>query len=240
MKKIEILLIAFLISGCTITIGPKKKYPSKKRNYTYHIVRKGENLFRISKYYYDGKTVEEIKRGIERIRKANKMKDYNIKVGQKLLIPYTSKHQPPYPLLPPASDEKVNDKKIPVKKEPIIKDFIWPADGKIICDFGELGNKGIDLLVKPGSEVYAVMDGEVVCVAFTQKYGETLIIKHKNNIFTVYAHDININVKEGEKVKKGQIVGKIKRGRKKRYLHFEIRESGEPVDPFYYLPKKEK
>jgi len=237
MKKFEIFLLIFLISGCTISIGTKKQRPSQRRKYTYHIVRKGENLFRISKYYYDGKTTQEIKDGIERIRKANKMKDYNIKVGQKLLIPGTSKHQPSYALLPPAEVEK-----LPVEKKPIIKEklLLWPVEGKIICNFGDFGNKGIDLLVPPGSKVYAVMDGKVVCVTFTQKYGETLIIEHRDNLFTVYAHDFNIHVREGEKVKKGQIVGKIKTGSKKRYLHFEIRKSGKPVNPLYYLPKKEK
>jgi len=243
-KQIEIFLIIFLISGCTFTVGTGSK--KRERNYTYHYVRKGENLFRISKYYYNGKNVSEIKKGIERIKKANHLSDSNIKLGQKLLIPGTYKKQPSYALTPPEEIKKTikAKKRETGRKEeyiPIIKDkaFIWPVEGKIINAYGEFGNKGIDIEVNPGSEVVATCSGTVIYTGITAKYQETIIIKHTDNLYTIYGHDMEILAKKGEGVKKGQIIARIKSGtQKKRYFHFEIRIGENPVDPLKYLPEK--
>lgn len=243
IRKIEIGFFIFLISGCAITIATKPQ----KENYTYHEVKKGENLFRISKYYYEEETVEKIKEGVERIKKANNLKDETISVGQKLLIPGTNKKQPAFPLLPP-TDIQIQPPQIIPKissetETKIVKDsvFIWPCDGKIICRFGEIGNKGIDLMVEPGINVLSSLDGEVVFAGNTKKYDETIIIKHPQSIYTVYAHDIEIKVKNGDKVKKGEIIGRVKSGtQKKRYIHFEIVIDGVNVDPLKYLPQKDE
>ena len=246
-EKLELFLILILISGCAITVGTKSEKKVRRKSYTYHYVRKGENLFRISKYYYDAKTVKEIKRGIERIKRANNLKDENLYVGQKLLIPGTYKKQPSYPLLPPKEVIQKEKYETPIAKEespqphPIIKDkaFVWPVKGKIICKYGELGNKGIDILVEPGSEVVAASGGEVVYVGITGKYKETIIIKHTEQLYTIYGHDIEILVKKGDRVKKGQVIGKIKgETQRKRYIHFEIRISSQPVNPLIYLPEE--
>ncbi|MFN4226614.1 MAG: peptidoglycan DD-metalloendopeptidase family protein [Candidatus Ratteibacteria bacterium] len=244
LKKIELGLFIFLISGCAVTIATK----SEKKNFTYHEVRKGETLFRISKYYYEGETVEKIKQGVEKIMKANNLKDENISVGQKLLIPETNKQQPSYALLPPTDIKpqplQTLDTKTPDIETKIVKEsmFIWPITrGKIICKFGELGNKGIDLMVEPGIEVIATADGEVVFAGNTKKYDETIILKHSSSIYTVYAHDLEIKVKNGDKVKKGEIIGKVKSGtQKKRYLHFEIIIDSVNVDPLKYLPAQDE
>lgn len=251
-KQIEIFLMVFLISGCTFTVGTRTTRTKKDKNYTYHYVRKGENLFRISKYYYNGKNVKEIKKGIERIKKVNNIeKETSIKVGQKLLIPGTYKKQPSYALTPPSeiTATKTTTAKSPqtqkenTKEEymPIVKDkaFIWPVKGDIICKYGEFGNKGIDIEVDPGNNVVSSAAGTVIFTGLTAKYQETIIIQHTDNLRTIYGHDIEILVKNGEKVKKGQVIGKIKSGtQKKRYLHFEIRINENTVNPLNYLPEK--
>ncbi|MCM8818550.1 MAG: peptidoglycan DD-metalloendopeptidase family protein [Candidatus Omnitrophica bacterium] len=238
IERIEIGFLLVLICGCAITVATKPE----KESYTYHIVRKGENLFRISKYYYEEETVEKIKEGVNKIKKANNLKDDGIFEGQKLLIPDTKKTQPSYSLLPPSdiqsmySSTKVS---LPVEKLSIIKEspFIWPIKGKIICGFGELGNKGIDLMVEPGSDIVASDSGEVVYVGKTNKYDEAIILKHSQNIYTVYAHDLEPKVNTGDKVKKGDIVAKVKSGtQKKRYIHFEIIIDKVYVNPLEYLP----
>ncbi|MCM8785819.1 MAG: peptidoglycan DD-metalloendopeptidase family protein [Candidatus Omnitrophica bacterium] len=240
LKRIELGLFIFLISGCAITIATKPE----KVNFTYHEVRKGETLFRISKYYYEGETVEKIKQGIEKIMKANNLKNENISVGQRLLIPETNKQQPSYALLPPADIKPqsfVETKTLEIETK-IVKEsmFIWPVYGKIICKFGELENKGIDLIVEPATDVVASQDGEVVFAGNTKKYDETIIIKHNPSIYTVYAHDLEIKVKNGDRVKKGETIGKVKSGtQRKRYIHFEIIIDGVNVDPLKYLPTPE-
>lgn len=239
--KIEFFIVLFLVSGCTFTIGTGTS-KKKSSNYTYHYVRKGENLFRISKYYYNGNNVEEIKKGIERIKKANNLKNDSIYVGQKLIIPDTTKKQPSYALTPPPdvktdfSPEATTETHMPIIKD---KAFIWPVEGKVICKFGELGNRGIDIEVNPGSDVFASASGVVSFTGNTTKFQETIIIKHTGDLYTIYGHDLEILVKKDEKVKKGQIIGRIKSGtQKKRYLHFEIVIGENPVDPLNYLPEK--
>jgi len=237
LKKIEIGFFIFLITGCTITVATKPE----KETYTYHEVRKGENLFRISKYYYEEESVDKIKEGVEKIKKANGLKDESIYIGQKLLIPDTKKTQPSYALLPPSDIKPESSEYVPqpVEKIPIIKDspFIWPVDGKIICAFGELGNKGIDLMVEPGSFIVASSDGEVVFAGKTKKYDETIILKHSQSIYTVYSHDLEYKVSNGDKVKRGDVIARVKSGtQKKRYIHFEIIIDKVYVNPLEYLP----
>jgi len=246
-KEIEIIGVIFLISGCTFTVGTSTSKKKSEPNYTYHYVKSGENLFRISEYYYDGKSTSEIKVGVEKIKKANNLFSDNISCGQKLKIPGTNKKQPSYALLPPSSNIKQpssDRNEVETKNEyiPIIKDsaFIWPVEkGDIICKYGELGNQGIDIIVEQGSTVFSSAAGTVSYVGTTAKYQETIIIEHTNNLYTIYGHDLEILTKKGEKVKKGQVIGKIKGGtQKKRYLHFEIRIGDKAVDPLIYLPEK--
>ncbi len=247
-NKIELLLLLVLISGCTITIGTTSRADMKTREYTHHYVRKGENLFRISKYYYDAELVRDIKAGVQKIKEANHISGEQLSVGQKLLIPGTTKKQPSYPLLSSGSTSPVvtSPGSIPEQStaeefHPIITDkiFIWPAKGKVICGFGELDNQGIDILVDPGTNVVASNDGRVVFSGITPKYQETVIIEHSEKTYTVYAHDLEILVKQGDTVKKGATIGKIKSGTHRiRYLHFEIRIDNVAVNPLAYLPEQ--
>ncbi|MBN1445827.1 MAG: LysM peptidoglycan-binding domain-containing M23 family metallopeptidase [Candidatus Omnitrophica bacterium] len=246
-NNLEVLLLVMLISGCTITIGTTSR-ETVSHGSTYHYVRAGENLFRISKYYYGAETVKETNEGIARIKGANKMKGDQLFAGQKLLIPSTSKKQPSYPLLPPdkalqAAMPQATSPEQPDVQEfrPIIADkvFIWPIAGKIICGFGELDNQGIDILAEPGTTVLASDGGKVAFAGTTQKYQETVIIGHSENIYTVYSHDLDITVKKGDAVQKGDIIGKIKSGTTRiRYLHFEIRIDNIAVNPLVYLPQQ--
>ncbi|HXK45207.1 MAG TPA: peptidoglycan DD-metalloendopeptidase family protein [bacterium] len=243
---IEIILIVFLISGCSLTIGtkyPEKKSSSTKKattakqtNGVWHTVKKGENLYRISLYYQVSQ---------QEIKKSNKMKDDNVVAGQKLFIPTTKKQPPAYALTPDTTTsssvkqfQKDGNSSVPDVK--ILKDteFIWPVSGKIICNYGELGNKGIDILTQPSSPVKAARNGKVAFTGNTTKYGETIIIEHDNDIFSIYGHDLIVKVKQGQSVKTGAIIGEMKNsGQARRYLHFEIRYKNQSVNPLNYLPQ---
>jgi murein DD-endopeptidase MepM/ murein hydrolase activator NlpD len=248
MRKIELSLMLLLITGCSLTVGTGTQTGRETRALTYHYVRKGENLFRISKYYYSVDSVKEIKEGIEKIKQRNNMAGENLSVGQRLVIPGTVKKQPSYSLIPPA-DSTVEYRKFPDEKavteettpSPIIKDtaFVWPVEGKIICEYGQLGNKGIDILVKPGSEVFAAGSGTIVFVGKTSKYTDTIIIKHREGVYTIYGHDLEISAKQGTSIQKGEIIGRIRSGtQRKRYIHFEMRINEENVNPLIYLPQQ--
>jgi len=255
---LEILLLLLLISGCSATIETTSTHQKETINKTYHYVRQGENLFRISKYYYEGKNTTEILQGVDKIKSANHMKTDILSAGQRLIIPSTKKKQPNYALLPPSDtttikspatpysaatpkETKIEQPEATVEYRPILTDraFIWPVSGKIICNFGELGNQGIDILVEPGTEVLSADDGKVAFAGITSKYQETIIIEHSSTIYTVYSHDLDLMVQQGDYVKKGTPIAKIKSGTyRTRYIHFEIRINNVAVNPLVYLPQQ--
>jgi murein DD-endopeptidase MepM/ murein hydrolase activator NlpD len=259
VNTVEIFILAVLISGCTLTIGTK--YPSRKSTAatkkhtahaaaaketketrtapsgTYHTVRKGENLYRIAKFY--GVQIEDI-------RQANHLTSDAVTVGRRLLIPSGTKKQPLFNLTPETVSTIPGE--TPVEKtqattpveQPVVRgdDYSWPIEGKVICDYGEFGNKGIDILAKPGSTVYAAREGKIVYVGTTVKYGETVIVDHGNGVFTVYGHDLIIKGRQGQKIRKGDAIGEMKNGsQSRRYLHFEIRIKNQPVNPWTYIQK---
>jgi lipoprotein NlpD len=68
-------------------------------------------------------------------------------------------------------------------------------------------------------------------------YGKLIVIKHDNGFNSVYAHNREILVKEGQNVTRGQKIAELgDSDADAPKLHFEIRKSGKPVDPLRYLP----
>jgi len=118
-------------------------------------------------------------------------------------------------------------------------DWSWPANGKILANFNDNGSaKGLDIGGTLGQPVTAAAAGKVVHTGSTLRgYGKLIIIKHNKNYFSVYAHNNEVLVREGQKVVKGQRVAEMGNSDADRVkLHFEIRHLGKPVDPLKYLP----
>lgn len=114
----------------------------------------------------------------------------------------------------------------------------WPAPGKVIENFDETRNKGLDIAGNDGDPVLAAGDGEVVYVGSALRgYGNLVIVKHNDEFISAYAHNRQILVKQGQAVKRGQRIAEFGRSDADRIkLHFEIRRHGKPVDPLRYLP----
>ena len=121
--------------------------------------------------------------------------------------------------------------------------FNWPVDeARMTRGYLPLRKKphlGIDLAAGKGTNIYAAHDGTVV---YTGKdfrgFGKMVLIEGSKGWATLYAHFSTINVKQGQKVSQGDIIGGM--GRTGRatgvHLHFEIRKARGPVDPLLYLP----
>ncbi|VFP87250.1 Murein hydrolase activator NlpD [Candidatus Erwinia haradaeae] len=122
-----------------------------------------------------------------------------------------------------------------------IQIWCWPSHGKIINYFSnsERGNKGIDIEGNYGHAIVAAANGRVVYIGNSLRgYGNLIIIKHKNNYLSAYAHNANILVNENQEVKLGQKISTMgNSGTISVRLHFEIRYKGESVNPLLYLPK---
>jgi lipoprotein NlpD len=121
-------------------------------------------------------------------------------------------------------------------------DWTWPVKGNVLSKFSPNSPKykGIDIAGQEGSPVLAASDGEVVYSGNSLKgYGNLLIIKHKKNFLTAYAHNKKLVVKEGDRVVAGQKIAEMGRtGTDRVKLHFEVRQDGKPIDPQKVLPLK--
>lgn len=116
----------------------------------------------------------------------------------------------------------------------------WPLRGVLYARFGKKGKEphdGIDLAAPQGTPVKAARAGEVVYAGEQKGYGLIVIVSHAEELVTLYAHNRDLRVKTGQKVRDGQVVATVgESGRTSGpHLHFEVRKAGVPVDPLEYL-----
>jgi len=195
-----------------------------------HKVAKDETLKKIAKKY----NVDEME-----ILAINELMNDRLLINQKIIIPGGEKYFPSIFL-----------KKKPVKKwTPSLlgkfissKDkgiFIWPTSGHLITQYSHWGHTAIDIAGKNNSSpIYASNDGIVSSVIYSNRgYGKYVKISHSNNMVTLYGHTSKIFVKNGQKVKRGQVIGLLgSTGRSTGpHIHFEIRINGIMVNPLKYV-----
>jgi murein DD-endopeptidase MepM/ murein hydrolase activator NlpD len=101
---------------------------------------------------------------------------------------------------------------------------------------------GLDLHGATGDPVRATADGTVVAAGWNGGYGRVVDIDHHNGLSTRYGHLSSVEVRVGQPVKRGQVVGKVgSTGRSTGpHLHYETRLKGEAVDPQKFLRAGEK
>lgn len=120
--------------------------------------------------------------------------------------------------------------------------FIWPVRGEIKAHFGIQPNKTLNNWIKiastEGKKVKAAESGTVIFSSHLKSYGETIIIRHKDNFATVYTHLQKRLVKIDRNVKKGETIAIT--GEKDDtgdvYMNFEIRFKGKAQNPLLFLP----
>jgi lipoprotein NlpD len=115
----------------------------------------------------------------------------------------------------------------------------WPANGKVIRSFSESPNqRGISIAGKLGQPVHASAAGRVIFSGTgIRGFGKLIVIKHNDTFLSVYAHNNELLVKEGQNVAKGQRIAEMgSTDTDQVRLHFEIRRLGKPVDPMKLLP----
>jgi murein DD-endopeptidase MepM/ murein hydrolase activator NlpD len=122
--------------------------------------------------------------------------------------------------------------------------FRWPVKGRVIANYGPRSdsthNDGINIAVPIGTEVLAAEQGVVAYAGSELKgYGNLILLRHDNGWVTAYAHNEEILVKRGDKVKRGQGIAKAgKTGTVDQpQVHFELRQGQKPVDPMPHMEK---
>lgn len=106
---------------------------------------------------------------------------------------------------------------------------------------GRRAHTGIDLAAPTGTPIYATADGIVSKAERFSSYGLYVSIEHGAQLQTRFAHMSRIAVANGERVKKGDIIGYVgSTGRSTGpHLHYEVRVAGEAVNPIPYMVETE-
>jgi murein DD-endopeptidase MepM/ murein hydrolase activator NlpD len=120
--------------------------------------------------------------------------------------------------------------------------FRWPVRGRIISGFGSKPNgernDGINLAVPEGTTVKAAEAGTVIYAGNElEGYGNLVLVRHADGWVSAYAHNKQIMVKRGDKVRRGQTVGEagMSGSVSSPQVHFELRQGSKPVNPLDYL-----
>lgn len=224
--KTSFLLISFLFVHACLS-AKFVPLPPKLVIGIYHPVSKGETLWRICKTYDVN---------LQEVAELNNIKDATqIGAGDKLFIPGATK----------VRKVVVCKKEPPKKNVKIIQQkgkFSWPVQGKIVSYFGVrdgIKYDGIDIRAPAGSPVKAADSGKVVFADKLSGYGNIIIVKHRDDYTTVYAHNKVNLVKEGRWIKRESVIAEVGNSHNPDIsptLHFQIRRYNKARNPLFYLP----
>lgn len=214
-----------------------------------HKVERGESAFSIARLYNVNVKALADWNGLG--------SDLSVREGQILMVPVGSGAAPVAEVVtepgegsptppPPSSKKPTPDEETVAASEPVATPpapdlgqtdtakLAMPVSGKIIRGYQKKKNDGIDIASAGGTAVGAAGSGTVAAITKDTDGVPILVIRHENNLLTVYANIDGIAVKKGDKVKRGQTIAKV-RASDPAFLHFEVRQGFESVDPMPYL-----
>ena len=170
--------------------------------------------------------------------------DLGVRVGQELIIPVpdtsrtTSAPVAPVvkPVITPTPVATPTPSPAPV---PAATGFVKPVNGTVSRPYnpqaGRNKNDGIDYAAPAGTEVRVAADGTVALVSqSTGGLGTIVLVRHANDILTIYGRVDKVTVAKGDKISRGQVIGVVAAG-DPATMHFEVRKGTESVDPAPYL-----
>ena len=204
------------------------------RNKNFYILSKGDTIDKIPRKFTNNKLD---------IIKLNKLKKpYNLIAGNKILIPKIKD----YSVVDLIINEKVYKSKSIVTKfnksnNTLIKNspkFTWPAQGTVIKSFGKFGKgqyyDGIDIKSGENRPIYSAYDGKIAFIGSQiKKFGNLILVKHKDGWLSAYSNLGKYNVKQGDIIKKGEIIAFTSSNSES--FHFQLRYNRTPVNPVNYL-----
>ncbi|MBI4365912.1 MAG: M23 family metallopeptidase, partial [Deltaproteobacteria bacterium] len=126
---------------------------------------------------------------------------------------------------------------------------LWPVQGFVTSGFGYRGatrvggtrfHEGIDIASPLGTPVHASGDGIVTYAGYRGGFGKMVVIDHGFGLSTVYGHNAELYVQEGQRIRRGTVLASIgMTGRTSGpHLHYEVLVDGVPVDPMRYLARR--
>ena len=226
------------LAGCATSFDKRGRY---------HRVRSGESIWRIARVY---------RVDVQRLAEYINVFDPNgVQPGMHLYIPPRPR-QASYKKLPFGGElkkarvrkrgrarkrKKRDDYNKPIR---VYRGrFIWPVSGKVTSPFGIRNGRrhdGIDISAKQDTPIRAAAAGRVVFSGKMRGYGNLILVRHKDDFFTAYAHNRVNKARKGQLVKQRQVIAKVGRtGRASgAHLHFEIRNGQTARNPLFFLPER--
>ncbi len=221
------------IKGDYIKIGQKLEI--LPINGVVHKVKKGDTLASIGKKY---------KASVQDIYDINWLDSKVLKPGQELLVPNGRMPQPkPVQQAPVATTSTSTTPTTPTPPAgptgyvPPSGNFVRPATCGGLTNYYSAWHRGVDI-AGPGCNIVAADSGVVTMARWYGSGGLQIIINHGNGYQTLYAHHSAIYVKEGQRVTRGQPIGKMgcTGACTGTHLHFGVAVNGVYLNPLNYVP----
>jgi Membrane proteins related to metalloendopeptidases len=200
-----------------LSIGQKLQIPGNMNRI--HAVKKGETLWDISRRYSVS---------LEQLCSLNQgVNAENLKIGMNLSLPASA--QKPSPVYAAPSRASADT-----------AFFSWPIRGAITSPYGWRSSgfhHGTDIAARYGDSIQAAAAGTVAFTGYRSVYGKTVVIGHSDGSETLYAHLSSILVSTGQRVKRGEVIGKIGTTGNSTgpHLHFEVKKGRKYVNPVNVL-----
>jgi lipoprotein NlpD len=203
-----------------------------------HVVEPGQTLWRIARVYGIG---------LDELQRVNGIADASrIAEGTSLSVPgaVVPREVPPFPAsLPEPPDPRGADPPGTVAATVEPGTWIWPVrGGQIVGRFGDprrsRRHAGLDIRGQTGQPILAARAGRVEYSGDTLRgYGRTVVIDHGDGTSTLYAHNSDLLVREGELVDAAQEIARLGSSGNATvaHCHFELHENGRPVNPLPLL-----
>ena len=219
-----------------------------------HKVKRGETAYTVARLYNVAPRALAEWNGLPA--------DLSLREGQTLLIPPSADNRPPARVDPaaiapgqgsptpePPSAAKPLPAETPVRagggtpagapQSPSLPvsgagKLAMPADGKVVRAYQKGRYDGIGIGAVAGSPVRAAADGTVAAITRDTEQVPIVVVRHDDNLLTVYANVEGISVTKDARVKRGQQIGTVRAGNPP-FLHFEVRRGGDSVDPMSML-----
>jgi septal ring factor EnvC (AmiA/AmiB activator) len=123
---------------------------------------------------------------------------------------------------------------------PFRGDLDWPVYGTVRRRFGRASaSNGIEIAANEGSNARAIHDGVVAFAGDFAGFGNLVILEHGPQTFSLYGDLLDVGVKKGARLDRGQAVGTVgPMPSGSAGLYFELRVDGQPVDPLQWLKKR--
>ena len=137
---------------------------------------------------------------------------------------------PEVPTKPAKSVADVGKQTAPAK----VTKMTFPVSGSIIRAYAKGKNESINIKGGAGTAVKAAAAGTVAAITKSGDGVPIIVVRHPDNLLTVYANVTDVKVKKGDTVRRGQGIANLRTG-DDAYVHFEVRNGFDSVDPLPFL-----